>query len=110
MNEGLRRRITALEQQLTTAPVILVMGDGSHRLIRGSGKHFAALCAAMDSDKENPLAHELRWLEDATEISGRSAEMFNLLAVLLRGPIDAEEDEEITQLLTEKTGDAHRAN
>jgi hypothetical protein len=98
---SLEKRIAALEARTGADPVILHFADGSQRTIRGSYKHWAALNEAS-TDRHaaqgaghptptNSLQGELDAIRDAVRIE-EYAGMFNLLQVMLQGPVSRDHE------------------
>jgi hypothetical protein len=100
---SLGKRIAALEARMGVDPVILHFADGSQRTIRGGYKHWVALneadtdrYAAQDAGRpitKNSLQDELDAIRDAVRIE-ECAGMFNLLQVMLQGPVSRGQEEQ----------------
>ena len=93
MIAGLRRRIGQLEQRIGGESITVHLPDGSVRPIRGDNKHYFRLAGLLDNEAESPLDCELTWIRDAVRID-EPDHVFELLAAILRGPIEDEDGEE----------------
>jgi hypothetical protein len=84
----IEKRIAALERLFHDAPVVLHMPDGETHTISGSARHFFALLEATNSDPcDAELAAELEWLRDCERIE-EPAHLFQVLQVMLAGPVE----------------------
>ena len=106
MNTNLEKRIAALEERTSIAPIVVILRDGTQRSICASGKHFLKLASHLGSDavESHPLSAELSWLRDALTIEGDASEAFNLLSVLCQGANEQPEDEGVLRFLKEHAG------
>ena len=103
MIAGLRQRIAKLEGRTSTGPVTLVFSDGTQRVIKGSTRHWQRLNTylferdAAEAEglplPESPLAIELQWLADCTDITGENCQAF-FLTRALAGCNEEEQDNE----------------
>jgi hypothetical protein len=81
------------------------MSDGSQRSIRADRKHWDALFQAWTARAQaeedgqvsvgSPLDDELNAIREAINISESSGELFNLLRIMLLGPAETTDEEDL---------------
>jgi hypothetical protein len=83
---NLRRRLEALEDQLTSEPILLLMPDGSTQTLPGHNDHVLNLLSrAVRGDRTPEMERVAR---SVSSIEPGGAHMVDLARALLNGPAE----------------------
>jgi hypothetical protein len=87
---NLRRRLEALEEQLTSEPVLLLMPDGRTETLPGHNDYVLNLLSrAVRGDRTLEMELVAR---SVSSIEPGGAHMVDLVRALLNGPVEAEDE------------------